>query len=109
MLYRKLTRTFSMGYANYIPNFKKVFPELNKLDSEELCDRLRKLNMEFYYEENTPVKFWVRITLPLAIVTFLVMLISLPFKFMLTGRWGYSMGKKNRIYNWFKALGWIDF
>jgi hypothetical protein len=103
MIYRKLKRTWSNNYA-YLPQLKKVFPELSKLDSEELCDRLIELKMDFYYEEKTPVKGWLRITLPFALVLMLLMFLVSPIVFMITGKWGYSLGEKNRIFNWFKSL-----
>lgn len=103
-MYRKLKRTWSNGYANYIPNFQKVFPELSKLDSEELCDRFQELNIEFYYEKLTPVKPLVRLTLPFAVLLIILMLIATPINFIFTGEWGYRLGKKNRILNWFNAL-----
>lgn len=104
MIYRKLKRTWSNGYVNHIPNFYKVFPELSKIDSEEMYNRLRELKIDFYYEERTPVKFWVRLTLPFAIITMLLMFIGLPLNFIITGKWGYSLGEKNRLLNWFRSL-----
>ena len=74
-MYRKLERTWSHNDANYIPNFKKVFPELSKIDSEDLCDRFIELNIEFYYEKTTPVPFWIRLTLPFALLTMLLMIV----------------------------------
>ncbi len=103
-MYRKLKRTWSNGYANYIPNFKKVFPELSKIDSEELCNRFIELNIKFYCEETKPVNFWMRLTLPFAILTMLLMIVIMPFTFLITGKWGYSLGEKNRLLNWFRAL-----
>ena len=103
-MYRKLKRTWTHGYANHIPNFKKVFPELSKIDSEEMCDRFIELNMEFYYEEKTPVNVWTRLTLPFALLTMLLMIVGLPVTFLITGHWGYSLDKKNSLYNWFKSL-----
>jgi hypothetical protein len=38
-MYRKLKRTWSHNDANYIPKFRETFPELNKISSEEMCDR----------------------------------------------------------------------
>ena len=104
-VYRKLKRTWSNGYANHIPKFKETFPELSKIDSEELCERFIELDMDFYYEEKVPVKFWMRLTLLFAIVMLLLMLVGLPFVFVATGRWGYGLGEKNRLLNWFRALG----
>lgn len=106
-MYRKLKRTWSYGYANYIPKFKEVFPELSKIDNEELCDRFIELKMDFYYEEKTPVNFWMRLTFPFALVTMVLMFLGLPVNFLITGRWGYSLGKNNRVLNWFRALRFL--
>jgi hypothetical protein len=103
-MYRKLKRVWSHNDINYIPNFQKVFPELSKIDSEELCDRFIELNIEFYCEEETPVNFWIRLTLPFAIFTMLLMILVSPISFLITGKWGYSLGQKNRLLNWFRAL-----
>jgi len=86
MMYRKLKRTWEHGYINYIPRFKEVFPELSKVDSEELCDRFIKLKMDFYYEDKTYVSFWIRLTLPFAILTMVSMVMLLPIVFLVTGR-----------------------
>lgn len=103
-MYRKLKRTWSHNDANYIPNFKKVFPELSNISNEELCDRFIELNIDFYYEEQTPVSFWDRLTLPFAIITMFIMFFGIPINFLLTGRWYYELGDKNRILNWFRSL-----
>lgn len=103
-MFRKLERTWSHNDINYIPRFKEVFPELNKISSEDMADRMIELNLDFYTETKTPVSVWMRLTLPFALIFMLIMLIGMPFNFFLTGKWGYSLGKKNRVYNWFKAL-----
>lgn len=103
MIYRKLKRTWTHGYANHIPNFDKVFPELDHLGSEELCDRFIKLGLDFYTEKKTPISPWVRLTLPFALLTWLLMFVSLPINFIITGQWGYSL-EGSRIYNWMKQL-----
>jgi hypothetical protein len=102
--YRKLKRTWSHGYANYIPNFREAFPELNKIDSEELCNRFIKLNLEFYCEEKMPVSLWIRFTLPFAILTIALMIAGSPIVFVITGKWGYPLSEKNILLNWFRSL-----
>ena len=104
MLYRKLKRTWSNGYSNHIPDFKKVFPELSKIDSEEMCDRFIELGIEFYTEERVKVNPLVRLTLPFGLLVMLIMFIGLPLNFIVTGNWGYSLGEKNLILNWLRAL-----
>jgi len=103
-MYRKLKRTWSHNDANYIPKFREIFPELNKVPSEEMCDRWQELGVDFFTEKKTPVNVWMRLTLPFAIVLMLLMLIALPFAFIVTGKWGYPLGEKNRILNWFRSL-----
>lgn len=104
MIYRKLKRVWSHNNANYIPKFRETFPELNKVSSEEMCDRWIELGVEFYTVEKTPVNFLMRLTLVFAVILFILMILGLPFAFLIRGKWGYPLGEKSRIYNWFKAL-----
>lgn len=103
-MYRKLKRTWSHNDLSYIPNLKKVFPELREIDSEEMVDRFIELGLDFYTEKKTPVSLWLRLTMPFAILTMVIMLVLIPFNFLITGHWLYSYSKNNRLLNWFKAL-----
>lgn len=105
MIFRKLKRVWSHNDMNYIPKFKETFPELNKVSSEEMCDRWIELGIDFYTEERVNVPIWIRLTLPFALVTMLIMFILLPINFIITGGWGYDLRKNNTaILNWFRAL-----
>ena len=104
MIFRKLKRVWSYNRFNYIPNFKETFPELNDVSYEEMCDRWCSLGIDFYTEEKVEVKGWIRLTLPFALILYVLMLIGLPFVFIITGKWGYGLGEKSRVMNWFKAL-----
>ena len=103
-MYKKLKRTWSNSELNYIPDFKREFPELKKVDNQEICDRFIKLKLDFYTEVKKPVNPLTRLTLPFALLLFVLMFLNLPIYFMLTGKWGYSLGKDNRILNWFRVL-----
>ena len=76
----------------------------NKVDYDEMCRRWSSLGIDFYTETPTPINPWIRLTLPFALVTLILMLAWTPFKFIFTGEWGYSLSENNRILNWFKAL-----
>lgn len=103
-MYRKLKRTWSHNDLNYIPKLKKVFPELSKIDGEEMVDRFIELGLDFYTEEKTPVPLWLRLTMPFALLTMILMFIGIPINFLIRGQWGYSLGEKNRLLNWFRSL-----
>lgn len=105
-MYRKLKRTWSHNDLNYIPKFRELFPELRNVDSEELADRFIDLGLDFYTEKKTPVKFVTRLTLPFALIAMLLMFMFMPFNFLITGNWGYTISKSNpRLLNWFRSLG----
>lgn len=103
-MYRKLKRTWSHNDLKYIPKFKELFPELRLVDNEELADRFIDLGLDFYTEVKTPVKSWIRLTLPFGLLLMGLMFIGLPFVFMITGKWTYPLTEKNRILNWFRSL-----
>ena len=104
MAFRKLKRVWSYNDMNYIPKFRQAFPELNKVSSEEMRKRWESLGIDFYTEEETEVKAWIRLTLPFAVILFVLMLAGLPVNFILTGKWHYGIGDKSRILNWFRQL-----
>ncbi len=104
-IYRKLKRTWSHNDLNYIPKFKELFPELKNVDNEELADRFIELGLDFYTEIKEPVKFITRLTLPIAILVMIIMLLFIPFNYIITGNWGYSISKTNpKLLNWFRSL-----
>lgn len=105
MFYNKIKRVGSHGYLNHIPDFRKRFPELSRVRDETLEERFRLMGVMFYEAKRTPIKLWIRFTLPFAALLFLIMLISLPINFLVTGRWTYSLSPSNHILNWFKSLG----
>ena len=72
MVFRKLKRVWSHNDMKYIPKFTETFPELNKVSSEEMCERWISLGIDFYTEEKTEVKGWIRLTLPFALILFVL-------------------------------------
>jgi len=88
-------------------DFKAAFPELSKLELEEVQDRLRELKLEYFARQRIATNPWVRLTLPLGLLVVLLLLISLPIKFMITGAWEYNLKKNLPLYNWLEYLGLI--
>ena len=83
-------------------DLKNIFPELNKLNSDEIENRLRKSDIEIFTETKRPVKWWIRLTLPFAVIVWIILFVGLPITFIVRGEWGYKI---DRIMNWFKQLG----
>lgn len=106
--FRKLTYATPHDYLaiGLQSKIEKEFPELKHLTREEMSTKISNLGLEYYCTNPVKVRPWVRITLPLALLAFLFMFIGLPFNFMITGSWGYSLkgGLGLKIYNWLKEL-----
>lgn len=106
-MFRKLIRVWSHNSYDYIPKFTQVFPELKHLPYDELCTRWKKLGVTLYTEKPTKISWWIRLTLPFGLLVLLMMFISLPFVYMLTGEWRYPIPRKTWFYNWFKQLKFL--
>lgn len=81
---------------------KKLLPELKNSDLDLITHRLRGSGLGIVRERSIPRPAWVRITLPFGIIVMLLLLITSPIKFMLTGTWGYQW---QWLTNWFRSLG----
>jgi len=92
-----------IDYFSVAMELKKVIPELKVSTSDHIEDCLRGSGLEFYRVTNKKVPVFIRLTLPFAAITFVVLFLTLPIKFMVTGKWGYD---NERLRNWFTSLGW---
>lgn len=81
---------------------KKYLPQLKSSSVDDIVDDLRGSGLGVIKQSSVPKPFWIRLTLPFGILFFIVLIITLPIKFMITGTWGY---KCQWLTNWFKALG----
>ncbi len=105
MIYQKLRRVSTHGEVDISLRYKfqEQFPEIKDVPTEEFHRRFEKLGVYFYTKKETPVKWWVRLTLPFVIIVWLLMFFGLPIHFMITGKWTYEGNGYigNFIYNWF--------
>lgn len=97
------------GYVDskFLREIKNQFPELKNLSSETMCDRLDQLGIDVYYEQkgNRAPSVIVRLTLPFAIITFVLLLLLKPVNYLITGNWYYNMRYFAPIVNWLISLG----
>ncbi len=80
----------------------KILSKLNKYSVEEIEDELRSSNLEIYEEERIQNNILIRLTMPFALLTMLVLILLSPINYILSGHWGY---KWLPLRNWFRALG----
>ena len=81
---------------------KNIIPELRKCDTDHIVSYLRKSGIHLVEEKLVKTPIWIRFTLPFALITLLLLLCTLPIKFMISGSWGYQ---NEKLSNWFKAVG----
>ena len=70
--------------------FKRLFPELNG-SCYDIEDILYDNGIEYYSVEEKTLKIWERMLLPIAVIVYLLLLINIPFKYMITGKYNYKI------------------
>jgi hypothetical protein len=90
------------NYYSTAFELKNKIPELSKIDVEVLESHLRRSGLQMVRKKSVKTPFWVRFTLPLAFTVLLILLITLPIKYMVTGSWYY---KNEKLMNWFRSVG----
>ncbi len=80
---------------------RKLFPELKILSTEQVEEKLISSNLEFYEMEKVKTSIWMRLTLPLVCIISLILLLWMPCKFIITGKWGYKI---EWFSNWIRSI-----
>lgn len=89
-------------YFSVAMDLKRVLPELKGLLAEDIEARLHKTDLEFYQETKVKAPFLIRLTLPFSFLTVVILFILMPFKYIITGKWGYEWVP---LTNWLRSLG----
>jgi hypothetical protein len=97
----KFWKIKKQDYWNTAYELKKWIPKLKNEDIDDLVDNLRGSNLSFVLTESVDKPFWIRLSLPFGLIVWLILFITLPIKFMVTGTWNY---KWLWLQNWFSAL-----
>jgi hypothetical protein len=86
--------------------FKKEFQELKDIDSDVLEERLKNIGIYNYEEiDKFETNLFIRLSLPFALIVWILLFIFLPVNYILTGKWGYNFKNKEFLVNWFRKLG----
>lgn len=81
---------------------QRRIPELNKVQTDKIVDHLRGSGMFVVRKRLVESTFWVRFTMPFALIVLIFLLIITPIKYIITGKWGYD---NKSIANWFRSVG----
>lgn len=104
-----------MGIHNYkkASNYKVIewlensIKELTPYQKQKIRDDeiVRFAPFEFY-ERRKPVKsVWLRLTIIVMPIVWLLIFVSLPFNFLITGNWGYKYEKVKWFDVWRNSVG----
>jgi len=81
---------------------KDRLPELKNADTEMIADNLRGSKLNFYSRSEKKTPFWIRVTLPFAVICLLLLFLFMPINYFITGEWGYEL---EFFANWMRKLG----
>ena len=86
--------------------FKENIPNLTEYQKEKLYDVI--IGAEFDYmrtrKKSTP-NIWLRLSIIFLLPVVLLIIISLPFNFLITGKWGYKFDTLEWYTNWAYKCG----
>ena len=74
----------------------------SKLSVHEFWELLEDNDVKLFIKKKFDTPFWIRFTLPLFILVFILLFLFMPIKYMLVGKWGYHW---EWIRRWSQALG----
>lgn len=81
----------------------KAFHSIRKDNSlEDIESVLRKNNINIFENERYISKVWIRLTLPFAYIVCSLIILTMPIKYMITGKCGYTWPG---LHNWLTSLG----
>lgn len=89
----------SHDFRDYFRKHSDVFDDI---PTEYVEHYLGRTHIRFLKPVESVKNPWIRITLPFAIVTIIIMLLLMPIKYVVTGKWQYE---NKIILNWFHKLG----
>lgn len=86
---------------------KKSIPELTEYQKQRIRDDeiVRFAPFEFYKRRKKVDNFFLRLTILFIPIVWLLLVVSLPFNFIITGRWGYDYDKLNWFTKWMNSCG----
>lgn len=106
-MYAKYKKIYIKEDYDFYESFKKKFPELEKVSSEELQNRFYELGVYLYQKERIYTSFWLRLTMPFAFILMVLMYILSPINYFITGSFYYDLKEDNILLKWFRVVNLI--
>jgi hypothetical protein len=80
---------------------RRFHHELKGVSVEQIDGQLCGWDYEFYKKGKVDTSIWMRLTLPLAVITTILLVAFSPVKFILTGKWRYE---NDKLANWMRVF-----
>lgn len=104
-----------MNYHNYkkasdydvLAWLERSIVEMTPYQKQKLRDNetIRFAPFEFYKRRKQVKSFWLRLTIILMPIVWVILFISLPFNFLFTGSWGYKYERVKWFDKWRNSIG----
>lgn len=82
-------------------DLKYKIPELRNVELDYIKHYLLQLRIEVYKSDLKTIPWYMRLTMPFALLMIVLLFIFSPFHFLITGRWSYDI---LWLQNWLSSL-----
>lgn len=98
----KTWRLKRKDYDDFAYDLKRNLEELDRTDTDYIANIIRSMNVTIYKNEKVETPLWIRFTIILFPIAYIVLFAFLPINYIITGKWGYNI---KWLKDWVDALG----
>jgi hypothetical protein len=98
----KTWRLKKKDYYDFALDLKSKLDELKRTDTDNIVNVIRSMGVTIYKNEKVETSLWIRFTIILFPIAFIVLFALLPINYIISGKWGYNI---KWLKDWVDALG----
>jgi len=98
----KTWRLKKKDYNSFAYELSRNIDSLENTDTDYLADTIRSMGVTIYKNEKVETPLWIRLTIILFPVAYIILFAFLPINYIISGHWGYHM---KWLKDWVDALG----
>lgn len=98
----KTWRLKKIDYDSFAFQLTQKLDKLKRTDTDDIVNVIRSMGVTIYKNEKVETSLWIRFTIILFPIAFIILFAFLPINYIISGKWGYNI---KWLKDWVDALG----